>query len=236
MFTKKHKTGRAKRRSALAADRAGQETPQDPEQQETSLQKHVSQLRSLSSQPKKAALVDLVLDTVLQAIEQYPVERLPENPTSGTQMLVKLMQETEASRALLGTVDPLEMARLRGIAARERLLNAEGGSLSISQVEQLLGISRQAIHKRCSKSKLIALTTSKRGYLFPRWQFAENGILSGLESVLAALDESDPWMQAAFILNPNIWLDGASPLEMLRQGKIEDVLVAARASGEQGAA
>ncbi|AFY91124.1 hypothetical protein [Chroococcidiopsis thermalis] len=235
MFTKKHKTGRAKRRSALAADKAGQETPQDGEQQETSLQKHVSQLRSLSSQPKKAALVDLVLDTVLQAIEQYPVERLPENPTSGTQMLVKLMQETEASRAI-SAADPLERARLRGIAARERLLNAEGGPLTISQVEQLLGISRQAIHKRCSKSKLIALTTSKRGYLFPRWQFAENGILSGLESVLAALDESDPWMQAAFILNPNIWLDGASPLEMLRQGKIEDVLVAARASGEQGAA
>jgi hypothetical protein len=235
MFTKKHKSGRAKRRSTLAADKAGQETPQDREQQETSLQKHVSQLRSLSSQPKKAALVDLVLDTVLQAIEQYPVERLPENPTSGTQMLVKLMQETEANRAR-SAADPLEMARLRGIAARERLLNAEGGSLTISQVEQLLGISRQAIHKRCSKGKLIALTTSKRGYLFPRWQFAENGILPGLESVLAAFDESDPWMQAAFMLNPNIWLDGASPLEMLRQGKIEDVLVAARASGEQGAA
>ncbi|MBE9020655.1 hypothetical protein IQ272_31920, partial [Chroococcidiopsidales cyanobacterium LEGE 13417] len=83
MFTKKHKTGGAKRRSAPAADRAGQETPKDREQQETSLQKHVSQLRSLSSQPEKAALVDLVLDTVLQAIEQYPVERLPENPTSG---------------------------------------------------------------------------------------------------------------------------------------------------------
>jgi hypothetical protein len=235
MFTKKHKTARAKRRSALAADKAGQETPQDREQQETSLQKHVSQLRSLSNQPKKAALVDLVLDTVLQAIEQYPVERLPENPTSGTQMLVKLMQETEANRAR-SAADPLERARLRGIAARERLLNAEGGSLTISQVEQLLGISRQAIHKRCSKGKLIALTTSKRGYLFPRWQFAENDILPGLESALAAFDESEPWMQAAFMLNPNIWLDGASPLEMLRQGKIEDVLVAARASGEQGAA
>ncbi|URD53589.1 hypothetical protein [Chroococcidiopsis sp. CCNUC1] len=235
MFTKKHKTGRAKRRSALATDRAGQKTPQDLEQQETSLQKHVSQLRYLSSQPKKAALVDLVLDTVLQAIEQYPVERLPENPTSGTQMLVNLMQETEAHRAI-DAADPLERARLRGIAARERLLNAEGGSLTISQVEELLSISRQAIHKRCRKGKLIALTTSKRGYLFPKWQFTENGVLSGLESVLAALDESEPWMQAAFMLNPNIWLDGASPLEMLRQGKIEDVLVAARASGEQGAA
>ncbi|MBE9020889.1 helix-turn-helix domain-containing protein, partial [Chroococcidiopsidales cyanobacterium LEGE 13417] len=153
----------------------------------------------------------------------------------GTQRLVKIMQETEANRAR-SAADPLERARLRGIAARERLLNAEGGPLTISQVEELLGISRQAIHKRCSKGKLIALTTSKRGYLFPRWQFAENGILPGLESVLAALDESEPWMQAAFMLNPNIWLDGASPLEMLRQGKIEDVLVAARASGEQGAA
>lgn len=153
----------------------------------------------------------------------------------GHQMLFKLMQETEANR-VMNTADPLERAKLRGIAARERLLNAEGGPLTISQVGELLGISRQAIHKRFRKGKLIALTISKRGYLFPKWQFAENGLLTGLEEVLAALDESDSWIQAAFMLNPNIWLDGASPLEMLRQGKIEDVMVAARASGEQGAA
>ena len=226
MFNKKHKTGRAKRISALEGDEVLQETP---------LQKRVSQLRSLSSQPEKAALVDIVLDAVLNAIEQCPLDRLPKNPTSSTQMLVKLMQETEANR-VMNAADPLERAKLRGIAARERLLNAEGGPLTISQVGELLGISRQAIHKRCSKGKLIALTISKRGYLFPKWQFAESGLLTGLEEVLAALDESDSWMQAAFMLNPNIWLDGASPLEILRQGKIEDVMVAARASGEQGAA
>lgn len=234
MFTRKHRTGKAIRISTRFADEAGQETPQDRDRQEL-LQKHISQIRSLSTQPQKAALVDTVLDTVLNAIEQYPVDQLPSQATSGTQMLVKLLQETEASR-VRSAEDPLENARLRGLAAREQLLNAEGGPLTISQVEKLLGISRQAIHKRCSKGKLIALTTSKRGYLFPKWQFAENGILPKLEEVLTALDEDDPWMQISFILNPNIWLDGKSPLEMLRQGKVEEVIVAARASGEQGAA
>lgn len=212
-----------------------QKNPQDVEQQDSLIENRVQRLRQLSSQPRKAAFVNSILDTVFNAIEQYPVDKLPEQSASGTQMLVKLLEETEAERLMPADDDPLEGARLRGIAARERLLKAEGGPLSISQVEDLLDISRQAIHKRCSKGKLIALTTSKRGYLYPKWQFTEKGILPGLEEVLAEIDEDDPWMQASFMLNPNIWLDQQSPLNMLRKGKIKEVIMAAHAYGKQGA-
>lgn len=236
MLTRKSKTGTARRKSDRDAVRARRKALQEDGQRDILIEKRVQQMQKISSHPQKAAFVDSILDTVFKAIEQYPVEKLPELPASGTQMLILLLEETEASRVMPADDDPLEGARLRGIAARERLLKAEGVPLSVSQVEKMLGISRQAIHKRCSKGKLIALSTSKRGYLFPKWQFTEKGILSGLEEVLAELDEDDPWMQASFMLNPNIWLDGASPLEMLRQGKIEQVIMAARASGEQGAA
>lgn len=236
MLARKRKTAASKSKSVRDADKNLHPEQQDDEKQGVLVEKQVQRMRQLSHQPQKAAVVDIILDTVFDAIEQYPVEQLPQPPASGTQMLVKLLSETEAGRVKQAQEDPLQAARLRGIAARERLLNAEGGSLSVSQVEKMLGISRQAIHKRCSKGKLIALSTSKRGYLFPSWQFTANGILPGLEQVLVALDENDPWMQASFMLNPNIWLDGISPLEMLRQGKIEQAIAAARASGEQGAA
>lgn len=237
MLTRKRKTGAAGKKSDRdAVNGVRRKAPQDDGQRDTLIEKRVQQMRQLDSQPRKAAFLDSILDTVFNAIEQYPVDKLPEQFVSGTQMLIKLLEETEAERVMPADEDPLEGARLRGLAARERLIKAEGGSLSVSQVEKMLGISRQAIHKRCSKGKLIALSTSKRGYLFPKWQFTEEGILPGLEEVIAELDEDDPWMQASFMLNPNIWLDGVSPLEMLRQGKIKEVIMAARASGEQGAA
>jgi len=200
------------------------------------IDKHIQYIRALSRHPRKAAFLNSIFDTIFSAIEQCPTDKLPEQSTSGIQKLVKLLEETEAQRVIPAEEDPLEGAKLRGIAAREWLLNAEGGSMTVSQVEKVLGLSRQAIHKRCSKGKLIHLSTSKRGYLFPKWQFTDHDILPGLEEVLAAFDEDDPWMQASFMLSPNIWLDGASPLAMLRQGKISEVLVAAHASGEQGAA
>jgi len=237
MLSKRHKTGADRKKSVRdAVSRIRQKAPQDDGQRDTLIEKRVQRMRQLSSQPRKAAIVASILDTVFNAIEQYPVDKLPEQPISGTQMLVKLLEETEAERVIPAEDDPLEGARVRGLAARERLLKAEGGSLTVSQVVKMLGISRQAIHKRCSKGKLIALSSSKRGYFFPQWQFTDKGILPGLEEVLAFLDEDDPWMQASFMLNPNIWLDGASPLEMLRQGKINEVIMAAQASGEQGAA
>lgn len=237
MLTRRRKTGAARKKIAPhAVSRARLKVPQDDGQRNTLIEKHVQRLRQLGDQPQKVAFVDSILDTVLNAIEQYPVEQLPEKPASGAQILVKLLEETEAERVIAADQDPIQGARLRGIAGRERLLNAEGGPLTVSQVEKILEISRQAIHKRCSKGKLIALSTSKRGYLFPQWQFTEKGMLPGLEEVLAALDEEDPWMQASFMLNPNIWLDSVSPLEMLRKGKIEEVIMAAHASGEQGAA
>lgn len=236
MSTRKSKTGTARKKSAQDAVRGRPKALQNNEQRNILIEKRVQRMRQISSQAGKAAFVDIILDTVFNAIEQYPIDKLIDQPTSGTQMLVKLLEETEAERVMPAKDDPLEGARLRGIAARERLLKAGGGPLSVSQVEKMLGISRQAIHKRCAKGKLIALTTSKRGYLFPKWQFNEKGTLPGLEEVLAAFDEDDPWMQASFILNPNIWLDGATPLDMLHEGKTEEAIMAAHISGEQGAA
>jgi hypothetical protein len=132
--------------------------------------------------------------------------------------------------------NPLARARLRGLDARTRLLEAEGGPLTVDEVARLLRITRQAVDKRRRVGRLLGLRTGRRGYAYPSWQFSNEGMLSGLEEVLADLHGHDPWTQVGFFLNGNVRLGGKTPLAELRRGHVEAVRRAARVYGEQGAA
>ncbi len=150
-------------------------------------------------------------------------------------MLLKILSTPEALSSLTAT-DPLASAKLRGLVVKQQLLEAEGGCLSSTQVASLLGITRQAVDKRRRNGQLIGLPTGKNRFAYPAWQFTTGETLPGLETVLQHLQVRDPWMQTAFMLNGNLRLDGMSPLEALRQGKLEEVVFAAPAYGEHGAA
>jgi hypothetical protein len=119
---------------------------------------------------------------------------------------------------------------------RQKLLEAEGGSISADEVAKLLSISRQAVDKRRRSGRLIGVTRGRHGYAYPIWQFDETGTISGLEDVLSKLHQHDPWMQMIFMLSPNSRLQGRSPLAVLREKNIDAVLTAASAYGEHGAA
>lgn len=146
--------------------------------------------------------------------------------------------EQAASLAVLRHEDPLAAARLRGLRDRERLLRAEGGTLSGSEMAAALGITRQAVDQRRRRGRILGLTFGRRGYRYPSWQLGEEGIQPGLDVVLADLDanDHDPWMRLAFLLNPNSRLDGETPLATLRRGDVDQVRRAARMYGEHGAA
>jgi biotin operon repressor len=128
------------------------------------------------------------------------------------------------------------MARVRGVERQQNLVEQSGGTLKGERVAKLLGISRQAVDKRRRQNRLIGLTQGRRGYAYPIWQFHNGKTLSNLEKVLDQLRNHDPWMQLTFFLNANDRLEGSSPLEMLRSGKVEPVLEAATSYGEHGAA
>ena len=136
----------------------------------------------------------------------------------------------------LRSFEPLAPAFIRGIEARNQLLNENGGTLTAEGAAGVLGISRQAVEKRRSAGNLLGLTTGRHGYRYPAWQFTRSGVLPGLEDILRALAPYDPWMQAAFFLGSNPRLKGKSPLEMLKAGQLSVVLKAAEAYGEHGAA
>lgn len=147
-------------------------------------------------------------------------------------------------------IDPLAAAKARGLKVKQQLLDAQGGVISVRQVAELLRSPVQTIDDRRSRGQLIALfavkhsrsrrrvtpsSARKRGYLYPVWQFAEGGLLPGLESVLGELQNHDPWMQVAFMVNANTRLNDESPLALLQRGEVEAVCKAAREYGEQGA-
>ncbi len=174
----------------------------------------------------------------LTGLEQkMPKERIEEASAASTDYQVLLSAITEPSvAAQLAVNDPLAAAKIRGVEQQQSMLKQFGGVLTVGEVEKILGISRQAIHKRQKQGQLIGLTLGKRGYAYPAWQFEKGVTLPNLEPTLHALRGHDPWMQMAFFVNGNYRLDGKSPLELLRAGRLEPVLRAAESYGEQGAA
>jgi hypothetical protein len=135
---------------------------------------------------------------------------------------------TPESLAELKDEDPLIEARIRGTLAQRKLLHEEGGVCSAEEFGKILGhLSRQAIDMRRKKRKLIALDLGRHGYRYPVWQIHNGAVLPGLEQVLAELREADPWTQVGFMLSPNSWLGGKTPLNELRRGEIDRVVATA---------
>ncbi len=138
----------------------------------------------------------------------------------------------------LRSLDPLAPAFARGVHARLELLKEGGGVYTSDQVAEILAISPQTVAKWHNSGKLLALTFGRRGFRYPRWQFDLDkfAVLPGLEEVLAALSEHDAWMQNVFFLSANSHLSDRRPLDVLKEGKFELVLDAARSFLQQGAA
>jgi len=194
-------------------------------------------LRVAGSDPLRGALLTRVLNALAHSTEEMGERALSEAAAAPSDyaVLLRVLEFPEVLEALLGE-DPLADARLRGLEARRRLLEAEGGTFSADEVAGLLGISREAVNQRRRAGRLLALSTGRRGYRYPAWQFGEEGVLPGFERALKELAVRGQWGRAAFFLGGNARLGGRRPLDLLQRGGPEDVeavVDAARARGEQ---
>jgi hypothetical protein len=131
----------------------------------------------------------------------------------------------------------LARAHVRGLEARQQLVEAEGGSWSSEEVARLLHISKTAVLKRLAAGRLLAWREERlQAARFPRWQFGEHGqVLNGLEEALGTLNEDtrlDAWGKMLFFLQERPSLDGRRPLDLLREGKLKEVGLAAQAYAE----
>ena len=80
---------------------------------------------------------------------------------------------------------------------------------------------------------LIAVKSGGRVWIPAARQFTSDGIVEGLAVILEAMPMRDDWMRLEWLLVPDDALEGLSPLEALKEGRIDDVIDVARAQGAE---
>jgi hypothetical protein len=132
---------------------------------------------------------------------------------------------------------PLAEALMRGIEARERIKEVEGGARSAEETARILGLnSKQAVIDRYKKGQLLGWREKQGAIRFPVWQFREDGtVLKGLPEVLQVFMQNpaaDDWAKVVFLLNSRESLYGKRPLDLLRKGETDRVIDMAQAEIE----
>jgi hypothetical protein len=125
-------------------------------------------------------------------------------------------------------------AQLRGLDARQQVLDAEGGTLSAEQMARRLHLTRQAVDLRRRNHRLIGLPVGRHGYRYPIWQLGHAGTWPWVPRMINALAPHDSWQQVFFLLSPHPDLEGETPLNALRGGRIEEVITLARTYASYG--
>jgi hypothetical protein len=196
-----------------------------------------TRLLELSRKPSLGPVVSRVLHAVADATTELNQQAASQAAGERTNLGVLLRVLEEAAALGLGAEDPLANARLRWIIDRRRLAQAEGRPMPSREVETLLGVSRQAVAKARAEGRLVGLPGGGGQYVYPSWQFGESGVLAGLREVRRVLKGGDdPWTFTAYMVSQNARLDEDTPLAVLRRGNRNEVMRAAEAYGEHGAA
>lgn len=111
------------------------------------------------------------------------------------------------------------------------LLERAGGGASLTEGARLLGISRQALHKRIKAGSALGIMDGQK-LVFPRLQWVQRGQgmeqVAGLSELLPLFDEAGGWSALQFLIeiDPNL---SEPPIDALRAGRVADVVAAARA-------
>jgi hypothetical protein len=132
--------------------------------------------------------------------------------------------------------DARSQALLRGTKIAEADLRASGGAYDLQAVRTLMhGVSRQRIDRQVREGSLLAVPGPSNRRYYPTVQFQADGtVVKGLKAVREALPTRNPWAVLNFLVQPDDRLNGRKPIDLLRDGDINDVVDAARSMGQQG--
>lgn len=130
-----------------------------------------------------------------------------------------------------GRLLELQIANLQRIYERRRKLLAD--SITSTTVAEILGCeNRSTVRDRRMAGRILGIR-EKGVYKYPIWQFdpeGDDGIIDGFPEVLAALGVSD-FTKLNWLCKVHLAFEGKTPVEMLKQGEINAVIVEARAVG-----
>ncbi len=125
----------------------------------------------------------------------------------------------------------LQLGNLERYYQRRQELLAD--SITSTKVAELLGCENRSTVRDRRLAKSILGIKDKGVYKYPLWQFdpeGDDGVVDGFPEVLTALDVSD-FTKLNWLMKPHLAFEGKTPVEMLKQGEIEAVVVEARAVG-----
>jgi hypothetical protein len=178
--------------------------------------------------------IDLVVRTLKRFQEQVATSRTTQGASQPEESVSS--QEAPLIQALVGRTytrqETLELeleSLFRYFERRRQLL---WGALSATEVAKLLGTSRQTPHDRMKSQTLLGVL-ERGAYRFPAWQFdpeGPDGVIDGLPEVLRVLAVSD-FAKLNWLMRPNPFLDGLTPLVALKQGLKARVIREAAAVG-----
>ena len=177
-----------------------------------------------------------------QAAVLDQLRRAPLDPSAQAALLQALTSVAPREGAASAKVDgplaewlgepPANAAQLefealrRSFALRRQLLASTIGS---AEVNELLATgSRQTVHDRLKAGTLLGIL-DQGTWRFPLWQFdadGPNGVIDGLALVLPALQVSN-LAKARWLQKPHPVFGGSTPVDLLRQGRLEEVLAEA---------
>ena len=121
----------------------------------------------------------------------------------------------------------------RGLTRRfERRRQLRSESLQVSQVAELLGLSRQTLYDRRRAGRMLAIRLDNT-LLFPAWQFdpeQPDGVLQDFPRVVEALQHLPPLARYAWFTSPKPAFDNRTAVDLLKERQGDDVVRVARAA------
>lgn len=130
-------------------------------------------------------------------------------------------------------LDPTEAGRRAALKAVAGAMwtDSVGPFYDTEGVMTLLGgVSRQAVHDRVRRHRLLALRTGSGRLVYPAAQFVDEHVAPGLGDILDILlpDDTEAWMVASWLTTSDPHLGDRTPITALRAGDLDEVEAAAR--------
>lgn len=174
-----------------------------------------------------------VVDRLVETADTQTIETVLSmaDPLSGMGVAMQRAATAEAAAVR----DPLAAARLRGVKARQRLIEDAGGLLRLSEAAERLGVTPQAVTGRRRRGTILAVPAANGEWLYPGCQFGDFDLVPGIDAFLRAFHEDvDPWTRLSVLLAGSSRFGGKSALDLLKEGREDDARSIAGTYGEHG--
>lgn len=126
--------------------------------------------------------------------------------------------------------DPIEEGR----KAVELLKGMEGGAWTGAELGERYALTPSTLHKRRATHGIVYWRDAKNQFHYPKWQFnAAGAALPGIRETLRIFQSTDEWRVTRYFLCPRHQLGGRTPLALLRESNVSEVLAHAKIHCEE---